>query len=432
MTIARKLLAGVVILLVLVAIAVALFARGTIGSAAVKRTLEQQLSARLGEPVRIDTLGASFFPRVTLDMRNVSIGDPARATIAELSVATGLRGLLSKRIEDGEIILSNSRVPAEMVLGFAGAAASGGSAQSQDGLSIVSIRSLALRNVQLVVGTRSLTVELQASITGDRLDVTRLVAQSSATRLDAHGALTSIAAHKGTFTATAARLNLDELLAVASGFSIPAGPSSAARVDVTIDVSAPEGELGGYRFQKLSSVVHLTPGRMRVAPLRLGMFAGTCDGQLDVSTTGSAPDLSMSGRVQGVDVAAMLREVQESSSMSGRLSGTFSVRTRGASSAAVLSAAHGTGRAVILDGEIPHLDMVRAIVLAFGKPSSDSRAGSGSRFTRIDSGFTLDDQTLRSKDVAFASPDFDMTGAVRYDCPRAPSTCRRTSFFRAS
>ena len=181
MTIARRLLGGVVILLVLIAIAVALFARGTIGSAAVKRTLEQQLSARLGEPVRIDTLGASFFPRVTLDMRNVSIGDPARATIAELSIATGLRGLLSKRIEDGEIILSNSRVPAEMVLGFAGAAASGGSARSQDGLSIVSIRSLALRNVQLVLGTRSLNVDLQASIAGDRLDVTRLVAQSSGT-----------------------------------------------------------------------------------------------------------------------------------------------------------------------------------------------------------------------------------------------------------
>ena len=140
MTIARTLLGGVVILLVVVVIAVALFARGTIGSAAVKRTLEQQLSARLGEPVRIDTLGASFFPRVTLDMRNVSIGDPAKATIAELSIATGLRGLLSKRIEDGEIILSNSRVPAEMVLGFAGAAASGGSARSQDGLTIVSIR----------------------------------------------------------------------------------------------------------------------------------------------------------------------------------------------------------------------------------------------------------------------------------------------------
>ena len=55
--------------------------------------------------------------------------------------------------------------------------------------------------------------------------------------------------------------------------------------------------------------------------------------------------------------------------------------------------------------------MVRAIVLAFGKPSSDAPAGGGSRFTRIDSGFVLDDQTLRSQDITFASPDFDMSGS---------------------
>jgi uncharacterized protein involved in outer membrane biogenesis len=411
MTIARKVLAGLAALIAVVAIAVALFARGTIGSGAVKRTLEQQLSARLGDTVRIQTLGASFFPRVTLNMRNVSIGDPPKATIAELSIATGLRGLLSKRIEGGEIILSNSRVPADMVLGFAGAAASGGSSNSEAGITILSIRTLALRNVELVVGPRSLRFDLQASIAGDRLEVTRLVAQSSGTRLDAQGVLTSIAAHKGTFTASAARLNLDELLAVASGFSSPAGSNSAAPVDVTIDVTAPEGELGGYRFHKLSSVVHVTPGRLRVAPLRLGMFGGACDGQLDVSTSGRAPDLSIGGRVQGMDVSTMLQEVQGSSSMSGRLSGTFAVKTRGTSSTAMLGSAHGTGRATIVDGEIPHLDMVRAIVLAFGKPSSDAQASSGSRFTRIDNSFTLDDQTLRSHDITFASPDFDMTGS---------------------
>src|SRR4051812_16134868 len=163
MTIARKVLIGLAALAVTLAIAVALFARGRIGSAAVKHALEQQMSARLGDTVRIDTLGASFFPRVTLDMRNVSIGDPPRATIAELSIATGLRGLLSKRVEDGEIILSNSRVPAEMVLGFAGAAASGGTSASEGGLSIVSIRTLVLDHVELV-GARSLRVDLQASI----------------------------------------------------------------------------------------------------------------------------------------------------------------------------------------------------------------------------------------------------------------------------
>jgi hypothetical protein len=411
MTITRKVFIGVAAVAAAAAIAVALFARGTIGSTAVKHAIEQQLSARLGDTVRIDTLGASFFPRVTLNMRNVSIGDPRKATIAEISIATGLRGLLSKRIEEGEIIVSNSRVPADMLLGFAAAAASGGPSAPDAGLTILSIRTLALNNVELVVGTRSLRFDLQASIAGDRLDVTRLIAQSSGTRLNARGALTSIAAHKGTFTATAGRLNLDELLAVASGFSSPAGSNSKAPVDVTIDLTAPEGELGGYRIQKLSSVVHVTPGRLHVAPLSVSMFGGACEGQLEVATAGTTPDLSMSGRVQAMDVSSMLQELGGSSSMSGRLSGTFAVKARGTSSTAMLGSAHGTGRATIADGEIPHLDMVRTIVLAFGKPSSDAPGGRGSRFTRIDSGFTLDAQTLRSQDITFASPDFDMSGS---------------------
>jgi hypothetical protein len=54
--------------------------------------------------------------------------------------------------------------------------------------------------------------------------------------------------------------------------------------------------------------------------------------------------------------------------------------------------------------------MVRSLVLAFGKPSGAPPAGTGSRFTRIDASFALGDQILTSRDMVFASRDFDMTG----------------------
>jgi uncharacterized protein involved in outer membrane biogenesis len=411
MTIIRKLLVALAILIGVAILGLALFARGVIGGDAVRRTLEAQLSTRLGEPVAIARLGASFFPRVTLDLHDVSIGQPARATVAELAVATGLRGLFSRRVEDAEIILSNSRLPADMILGLASAAAQGGPSAQANDFTIASIRTLVLRNVELVVGTRALKVDLQASITGDRLDVTRLVAQSSGTELDAHGVLTSIAAHKGQFTASAGRLNLDELLAVASGLSSPAAARTASPVDVSIDLTAPAGALGGFRFEKLASTVRVAPGRLRVNPLRFGMFAGAYDGQLEVSLARSTPDIAVSGRVQGMDVSTMLQEATGSSSMSGRLGGTFSLTTRGTSEHEMLAAARGAGNATIADGEIPRLAMVRSIVLAFGRPAADVPATDrGSRFTRIDSTFTIADQTMRSQNITFASPDFDMTG----------------------
>ena len=78
----------------------------------------------------------------------------------------------------------------------------------------------------------------------------------------------------------------------------------------------------------------------------------------------------------------------------------------------------------IVDGVIPGLDMVRSIVLAFGRPSGVPPAGSGSAFTRLAGTFTLDDQTLRSNDVTFASRDFDMAGTVTVTMPSGTVTMR--------
>jgi uncharacterized protein YhdP len=118
----RKLLAGVAALIAIVSVVVVLLARGIISGDAVRRALETQLSARLGQPVTIGSLGASFFPRVTIDMREVAIGQPARATIAHVSVATGLRQLLARRVEDAVIVISDTACQWRSPFGIAGAA----------------------------------------------------------------------------------------------------------------------------------------------------------------------------------------------------------------------------------------------------------------------------------------------------------------------
>jgi AsmA-like C-terminal region len=413
----RKLLAIVAVLIVVLGVGVVLFVRGSVGGDAVRRTLEMQLSARVGEPVTIASLGASYFPRVMLDLHDVAIGQPVRATVTEISIATGLRGLLSKRVEGAEVILSNSRLPVEMALGIAGAAASGGGAETSGGLTIVSIRTLAFRHVEFVAGRRSLVVDLESSLEGDRLDVERLVAQSEGTKLEARGALTSIAKHEGKFTATAGRLNLDELLALASALSSAApapkgtpAASAAAPIDLQLALTAPGGNLGGYSFQALSSTLRVTPRQILLQPLKFGIFGGQFDGQLRVLSSANAPDIALNGRVDRVDVARLLREVRGSSPMSGTMSGNVALASRGTSSEDVVRTAHGSGRVTIADGTIPGLDMVRPIVLAFGKPSGGPPAGSGSSFTELAGNFALTDQTLRVPDITFASRDFDMTG----------------------
>ena len=74
------------------------------------------------------------------------------------------------------------------------------------------------------------------------------------------------------------------------------------------------------------------------------------------------------------------------------------------------NSAHGTATAAITDGVIPGLDMVRAIVLAFGKPSGAPPPGSGSAFKRLGGDFAIQNGTVRTNNLAFTSRDFDMAG----------------------
>jgi uncharacterized protein involved in outer membrane biogenesis len=440
----RKLLLGILALILVVAIGAILVARGVIGNDTIRRTLEQQLSASLGQPVTIGRLGATFVPRVALDLHDITIGQPAGATIADLSIATGLRGLLSKRVEDAEVIVSNSRIPVDVAVGIAGGIASAPSSTSGGGVTIVSVRTLAFRHVEVVAEPRSLLVDLESSVTGDRLDVTRLSAQSAGTHLEAKGTVASVAKRQATFTATATQLNLDELLGLASALSSPvpatgpaspsspaspptptsaapaappalpsaAAPASAdAPLDITLDFTAPGGQVAGYTFSDLSATLHVTNSTMALKPVQFGLFGGTCSGQVTIDTSGAVPSARLDGTIKGMDMLTLLRETRGSTSLTGKLTANLALGTRGSTTDALFGAARGTGRVTIVNGTVPGLDMVRSVVLAFGKPSGSPPAGTGSGFSKIDGTFSLADGTLHSDDVSFASRDFDMSGA---------------------
>ena len=425
----RKLLLGLVLLIVVLAGIVVLVARGAVGNDALRTALEQQLTASLKQPVRIARLGASFYPRVAIDLHDITIGEPAGATVAQLSVTTGLRGLLSRRVEDAEVIVSNSRIPVPIAVGIAGAVTSSRSSAPGQGITIGSVNTLAFRHVEVVAGAGSLFVDLESSLAGDRLDVTHLAAQSNGTRLEASGAMTSLARGQGRFTATASQLNLDELLAVASGLTAsgrsrpspvtPASPGSAdsSPLDLTVELTAPGGTLGGYAFTALATTLHATPTSLQLQPLHFGVFGGRYDGRMIVGTGAPTPDVALEGRMAGLDMPTILREARGTSSLSGKLSGNVNLTTRGTSGDEMLAAARGSGHVTIVDGIIPGLEMVRTLVLAFGKPSGSAPGGSGSAFKQIETSFTLANRTLHSDNLSLVSRDFDMAGATTIHLP---------------
>ena len=108
--------------------------------------------------------------------------------------------------------------------------------------------------------------------------------------------------------------------------------------------------------------------------------------------------LRLTATIAGVDVADLLKRTGSAGGITGRLGGTVSLVATGSDGRHVLlRTAKGTIAAVVSNGSMPHLDLVRTVVLAFGKPSGSAAEGSGTAFDRLGGTFALAGGTLRER-----------------------------------
>lgn len=348
-------------------------ARRALGTDLARTQLEQQLSARLGQRVTIGAVSASFFPQIAVDLRDVTIGADA-LRIGRVKVLTGLRALFADVLDVREVVVSDGRP--------------GGA-------------------------DPPFTFDLAASVLGDRLDIQSLQVRGKTTRIEAKGALTSIAGLEGTLEATADPLDLNETIAIADALS-PQGAAPArgkpSPMHLVVKIAAPETRFGPYVFRNLSTNVDVAPGRTLLDALSLEMFGGTFKGRLDADTHGPVPALRLTGSIAGLDVASLLNGSGSPGGITGRLGGTVSLAAAGADGRALMRTARGTIQATVTDGTMPRLDLVRTVVLAFGRPTAAPAEGSGTAFERLGGTFALSNGTLRTENLALASRDFDSGG----------------------
>ena len=346
-------------------------ARRALGSDLARIQIEQQLSARLGQPVTVGSVSASFFPQIAVDLRDVTVGKPVLARMGRVQVLTGLRALFADVLEVREVIVSDGRPGGD---------------------------------------DPPFTFDLEASVLGDRLDIGSLKARGKTTRIDAKGVLTSIAGLEGSLDATADPLDLNETIAIAGALSPQGARGKPSPMHFVVKIAAPETRFGAYAFRNLSTTMDVAPGRTLLDALSLEMFGGTFKGRLDVDTHGGTPALRLTGNIAGLDVRSLLKGSGSPGGITGRLGGTVSIAATGTDGAALMRTARGTINAVLSDGTLPRLDLVRTVVLAFGKPTGAPAEGAGTAFERLGGTFALSNGTLRTESLALASRDFDAAG----------------------
>lgn len=411
----RKLLVALIVLVVLLVAGYA-FVRATLASDLIRSTLEQQIAAQLGQPVRVGSAAVSVFPRAAIDLHDVTIGTPEAISVGTIRIAVGLRGLWSRQVSEAEVIVHDSRVA--LPLPFPLVASSSPSPQSSatgSQFTVASVQLIEFRNLVLTGGKHSLRVDLESSLDGDRLDVRQLTARAERTQLRAAGVVSSLARLEASFEATADPLDLDEIISIASAMTTTSGSGAqgggaAVPMHVAIKITAPSGQFATYTFHDLSSTIDIAPARIALAPLTMRTFGGTFAGRLDVDSRQPTPQLRLNGRLDGLDVVELLKASGSPGGVTGKLGGSVALTGRGSEAQTLMQTSRGSISAAVTDGSLPNLEMVRTIVLAFGKPSGAPPEGSGSAFSRLGGDFSLADGVLTSSSLMMASRDFDMSG----------------------
>jgi hypothetical protein len=404
-------LAGVLALLVVAAGVLYTF----LSNDGIRVALERQATAWLGQPVKIASLGAQFWPRPGVTLQQVTVGEPARLTLAEVGVSTELSALLRRRIADGAIRIRNTRV--ELPLPFEIPTSAGDSASEPSSFAIESINSIGLDNVRIVSRGRELVLSGDSSFDGARLTIRRATVESGKTSIRAEGVVTLEPRVDATLKASANRLDVDELLALADAFG-PASPPAGARgtsgkpappARIAARISAESVSAGGVEVRQFASDVQVDGDAVSMAPLSFQLFGGRYQGSLS-ARLGTTLSATLRSRLTDLDVAQLAEFGNAKDTVTGTLSGAGTFSGSGRDFAAVLAGARGNGTAKIANGTVRRLGLVRTIVVFFGKPAADA-PGASDAFDSLDLQFALQNQIFRAEALSLHSRDVDLVGS---------------------
>ena len=381
----------------------------------IRLALEQQASTHLGTPVHIGSVTAQFYPRIGVHMDSVTIGDPTSITLASVALSTGLRNLLSRRIDDAEVAIADSRLELPLPVALKiNPVDFPDTSPASSGLTVGSIRDISLRNVTFASRGRDVTVSARSSLAGGTLTLSSMSVTAAGTTITAGGTITLAPVIDAAITASAARLNLDDLVALAAAFAPPSAPNQSAAAPqaftgrITAQISAEQATAAGLEMQGLTTVVRVIGSRLSLSPTQFRVFGGRYDGDVDVDLRDDT-SMKITSHFTALDAAQLAAFGGAEGSITGRLTANGTVTGRGNDFSSILASARGMGNITVTDGSIHRLDLVRTVIVFFGRPATASPPTTD-KFSRIDSRISIGNGVVSADAFSLRSPDADMVG----------------------
>ena len=412
-------LLAVISLIVVVAIGGTLY--WLLAGDGVRLALERQATAWLGQPVRIGSARPAWLPRPGIRLERVEVGDPVALTLGTIDVSSDARALLSRRIENASIEVTNSRI--RMPLPF-GLPESRDQSTSGGGVKLVSVRSISLHGITLESRRQQIIVSAESSLSGSRLLLRSFTAATARTTLDASGEIDLAPRVDARLRVKANRLDVDELLALASAFAPPKtttrAPGTADRMPARIAarLSAETASAAGVMVRQFATDLEVVGGRLSLSPLTFQLFGGRYQGSLAASL-GETIAATLRSRLMDLDVAQLAEFGGSGGAITGRLTGAGDFSGAGLDMARLLRSIHGDGTVSIVNGTIQHLNLVPTVVLFFGRPAPDRRPASDA-FQRLDATVAIANRVVTAQALSLHSTDADIvgTGTLNLDTSR--------------
>jgi hypothetical protein len=409
----RRVVVGLAAVVIVVGLLAAALLYWFVSGDGVRHALEAQASRWLGQPVTIGTASATVFPRVGVRLRDVRVGMPARVALERVDLSTGLRPLLSRRIEDADVIVGGGRIQMPLPFGLPSASRAqpaDAAAAPVAAMELVSIRTISLDDVVLESRGRAITVEATSSMQGNRLTLTRLAVAADGTELAARGTIDLSPRVSASITATANQLDFDDLLALAAAFTpdatARAEANAAPPAEISASITAPRAALAGVPVSRFEASLLADGTDLRIEPLKFDIFGGRYDGWLDAAF-GDTLAVRVGAGVSNIDVAQLAAFGNAAGTITGRLYGSGRFGANGATLAEALDAVRGVGEVSINNGSVQGLQLLRTVLDFLGDRDTTNRAG-GEPFASLGGTFALADDVVRSDDLAFRATDFDV------------------------
>jgi hypothetical protein len=179
---------------------------------------------------------------------------------------------------------------------------------------------------------------------------------------------------------------------------------------VVAQLKADTATAAGVQVTQFTTNMSLDGNRFTMSPMTFGLFGGSYDGSL-TGRLGGSMSATLKSHLKGLDVAQLAAFGGSPDTITGTLSGEGTFSAQGDDMAAILASANGRGSASIVDGTIKRLNLVRTVVLFFGRPAPETAAATD-QFERIDASFSLAKQILRADTFSMHSRDADLRGSV--------------------